>query len=439
MQSPELRLERLADRFLPEGSSVNGVKTQRLFALLLIGMGIFGALLCAIDLIIGVLPVALFSASLAIGCPIYLYLFRNGYGTISKLLVHLHVLAVILGLTVIYSELVFGWAFVIPLALSSMFVFNTNERKYSVSIILVCLISLPLYLLFHDDANHVQLIDHNIHIYWIINLSGSLLFSLYIVFTVIRLNHSILEELKAKNEVNAHQNKIMLGSIRTRDKLLSMMSHDVRGDIGKTIGVVDVIEQMSLSKEDQANLLHSLKLDAVKTLETLDNMLQWTRTQQDELNVNMQPYAVNQLLSQLLSSFDYSLNSKRVKVQLNVPGNLSILADHNMIESVFRNLLGNAIKFTPIGGVISISAKPIETRLEFTIQDSGIGMTAEQLDNITRGVQFTTRGTNREKGRGFGMVLVNEFLAKHKTTLSIDSTLGKGSRFTFHLPLNSPL
>ena len=231
----------------------------------------------------------------------------------------------------------------------------------------------------------------------------------------------------------------MLGSIRTRDKLLSMMSHDVRGDIGKTIGVVDVIEQMSLSKEDQANLLHSLKLDAVKTLETLDNMLQWTRTQQDELNVNMQPYAVDQLLSQLLSSFDYSLNSKRVKVQLNVPGNLSIRADHNMIESVFRNLLGNAIKFTPIGGVISISAKAVETRLEFTIQDSGIGMTAEQLDNITRGVQFTTRGTNREKGRGFGMVLVNEFLAKHKTTLSIDSTLGKGSRFTFHLPLNSPL
>ena len=437
MHSPQLRLERLADRFLPGGSSVNGVKTQRLFALLLIGMGIFTSLLCIIDLIIGFLPVALFCASLAIGCPIYLYLFRTGYGTMSKLFVHLHVLAVILGLTVIYSELVFGWAFVIPLALSSMVVFSTNERKYSLLIILACLISLPLYLLFHDDANHVQLIDQDIHLYWIINLSGSLLFSLYIVYTVIRLNRSIMDELKSKNEENARQNKIMLGSIRTRDKLLSMMSHDVRGDIGKTIGVVDVIEQMNLSKEDQSTLLHNLKIDATKTLETLDNMLQWTRTQQDELNVNSEVYEVDRLISMLLSNHDYALTSKNIKVQLNIPGKLSIWVDSNMIDSVFRNLLGNAIKFTPIGGIISIAATTHEGEIEFCIQDSGVGMTSEQIDNIVKGVQFTTRGTNREKGRGFGMVLVTEFLAKHKSTLHIESTLGKGTRFCFRLPTPS--
>ena len=437
MHSPQLRLERLADRFLPGGSSVNGVKTQRLFALLLIGMGIFTSLLCIIDLIIGFVPVALFSASLAIGCPIYLYLFRTGYGTISKLLVHLHVLAVILGLTVIYSELVFGWAFVIPLALSSMVVFNTNERKYSLLIILACLISLPLYLLFHDDANHVQLIDQDIHLYWIINLSGSLLFSLYIVYTVTRLNRSIMDELKSKNEENARQNKIMLGSMRTRDKLLSMMSHDIRGDIGKTIGVIDVIEQMNLSKEDQSTLLHNLKIDATKTLETLDNMLQWTRTQQDELNVNSDVYEVDRLISMLLSNHDYALTSKNIKVQLNIPGKLRIWVDGNMIDSVFRNLLGNAIKFTSIGGIISIAATAYEGEIEFCIQDSGVGMTSEQINNIVKGVQFTTRGTNREKGRGFGMVLVTEFLAKHKSTLHIESTLGKGTRFCFRLPTPS--
>jgi signal transduction histidine kinase len=105
-----------------------------------------------------------------------------------------------------------------------------------------------------------------------------------------------------------------------------------------------------------------------------------------------------------------------------------------MIDSVFRNLLANAIKFTPVEGVISIAAKKMDSLIEFSIQDSGVGMTLDQIDNIIKGVQFTTRGTNREKGRGFGMVLVTEFLAKHKSTLNIESTPGKGTRFSFVLP-----
>jgi signal transduction histidine kinase len=122
-------------------------------------------------------------------------------------------------------------------------------------------------------------------------------------------------------------------------------------------------------------------------------------------------------------------------VHLNIPGKLVIHVDHNMIDSVFRNLFANAIKFTPIEGIISITAKKEDEHIEFSFQDAGVGMTPEQIDNILRGIQFTTRGTNREKGRGFGMVLVTEFLAKHKSTLNIESTLGKGTRFRFRLPI----
>ncbi|MFM7727577.1 MAG: sensor histidine kinase, partial [Flavobacteriales bacterium] len=153
------------------------------------------------------------------------------------------------------------------------------------------------------------------------------------------------------------------------------------------------------------------------------------------LNIQLEPCEVDRLISQLLNNHDFAMNVKRIKVQLNVPGRMIISADRNMVDSVFRNLLGNAIKFTPIGGLISIAAKQHESMIEFSIQDSGVGMTAEQIDNITKGVQFTTRGTNREKGRGFGMVLVTEFLAKNKSTLHIESTLGKGTRFTFSLPI----
>ena len=434
MHWPQLRLEKLADNFIPDFLSVNEVKTARLYALLLIGMSVFGGLISLIDFIVGYWAVAIMAFSLAIGCPIYLWLFRRGNSISSKLIVHFHVLFVIMGSTFIYTEYVFAWAFLIPLGLSSLVVFSSREKKFATIILIASFISLPVYLILHDQ-DHEQLLDHSVHIFWIINLAGSLLFSLYIVYTIILLNRSILNELKAKNAENDRQNKIMLGSIRTRDKLLSMMSHDIRGDIGKTIGVVDVIEQMPLSQEDQANLLHSLKMDATKTLETLDNMLQWTRTQQDELNVHFIPYEVDRLISQQLSDHDYALNAKSQMVHLNIPGKLVIDVDHNMIDSVFRNLLANAIKFTPIEGVISISAKVNDSMIEFSVQDSGVGMTTEQIDNITKGVQFTTRGTNREKGRGFGMVLVTEFLAKHKSTLQIESIPGKGTRFSFQLPL----
>ncbi|MFN5296624.1 MAG: sensor histidine kinase, partial [Flavobacteriales bacterium] len=248
------------------------------------------------------------------------------------------------------------------------------------------------------------------------------------------LNDINQRALKESRDEIARQNKIMLGSVRTRDKLLSMMSHDIRGDIGKTIGVVDVIEQVSMSEEDKANLLSNLKLDAEKTLATLDNMLQWTRTQQDELNLNPEVYEVDRMLSQLLSNSDSALAAKNIYVKLSIPVKLKLLVDINMIDSVFRNLLGNAIKFTPVQGVITISAIDLNEHIEFSIQDSGVGMTQEQIDNIVKGVQFTTRGTNREKGRGFGMVLVTEFLAKHKAKLQIESTPGNGTRFTFQLP-----
>ncbi|MFN5620469.1 MAG: hypothetical protein ACK478_04135, partial [Flavobacteriales bacterium] len=120
MPSAQNGLEKLADKFIPRDSAVDEIKTERLYALLLLGMGVFGAFLFLIDSIIGIWPVAAMCASLAIGCPLYLILFRNKLGILSKILVHLHVLAVIMGITTIYSEHVFAWAFLIPLALSSL-------------------------------------------------------------------------------------------------------------------------------------------------------------------------------------------------------------------------------------------------------------------------------------------------------------------------------
>lgn len=419
---------------MPEGVSLQDVTTERLWIYILFGMGGFAFIFVPLNFIIHVGPAAWLCGTLTLATPVYLLIFKSGYRGLSKLIAHLHVILVLFFITLLYTEEGNAWTFMLPIAMGALMIFTAKQRVFSFIIIIVSFLFLPTYILIKQFIPPMEFSEISMNTFKILNLSGAMSFSLIIILTNTYLNRSLQKQLRLQLEENSIQNKIMLGSIRTRDKLLSMMSHDVRGDIGKTIGVVDVIEQMSMSKEDQASLLHNLKNDARKTLETLDNMLQWTRTQNDELNVSPEVYAVDRLLSKLLSTNEFSLNTKRINIQVNVPVNLKVLADINMIDCVFRNLLGNAIKFTPVGGRISIGAMESEDSVDFLIQDSGVGMTQEQSEDIKKGVQFTTRGTNREKGRGFGMVLINEFLAKHKSELIVKSTPGKGSTFSFSLP-----
>jgi len=434
MSTPKKKLDRLIDLLIPAGVPFFDLKKERLWVLMILAGAMFSALFVILDFIIIVGPASLLCASVTLASPLYLWLFKSSYRGASKILMHLHVLAILFVITLLYTEQGYAWTFLIPVLMSSVLIFTQQQRLYSIVVICTAFAFVPGYLAVSHLFQPLEFDETSMNTFKIMNLSGSMTFCLIILLKITRMNERVQNQLKLQIEENVKQNKIMLGSMRTRDKLLSMMSHDVRGDIGKTIGVVDVIEQMNLTKEDQATLLHNLKIDAVKTLETLDNMLQWTRTQQDELNAHMTPYEVDRLVSSLLNNHEYSIQSKRLKIRLYIPSDLTLSADHNMIDSVFRNLLGNAIKFTPVGGIISISAKLIDSWVEFSIQDSGVGMTSEQLDNITKGVQFTTRGTNREKGRGFGMVLVKEFLSKHKSELIVESTSGKGTTFSFKLP-----
>ena len=431
------RLERLTDKFMPEGVSFSELKIERLWISVIFLSAFFASLFVLLDAFVVVGPAATLCATVTAASPLYLWLFKKGYRAGSKLFLHLHVIVALFIITIIYTEEGYAWTFMIPVLMSSLLIFTPRQRVHSIIIVALTFAFLPTYLAIRHLFPPMEFNEASMHSFKILNLTGSLSFCAIILKTINGANELIQHQLTRQIEENARQNKIMLGSIRTRDKLLSMMSHDVRGDIGKTIGVVDVIQQMDLGKEDQATLLNNLKIDAVKTLETLDNMLQWTRTQQDELNIHLQPCEVDRLISQLLSNHDFAINTKRINIRLNVPGRLVISADRNMIDSILRNLLGNAIKFTPIGGIISISVKQHENMIEFSVQDSGVGMSAEQIDNIVKGVQFTTRGTNREKGRGFGMVLVNDFLAKHKSALHIESTIGKGTRFSFSLPTHT--
>lgn len=120
-------------------------------------------------------------------------------------------------------------------------------------------------------------------------------------------------------------------------------------------------------------------------------------------------------------------------LQFDYNENDSIHCDKNMIETAFRNLLSNAVKFSENGSQIIIRSSVIENKRMFEVQDFGKGMTEVQLQKLNDGITFTSYGTNREKGNGFGLQLVQEFLRRHNSHLEIESTINEGSTFRFSL------
>ena len=152
------------------------------------------------------------------------------------------------------------------------------------------------------------------------------------------------------------------------------------------------------------------------------------RIKKEDLHmVDLNKYLRN--LAELLS-FD-----KKIAIEIDFGGaeDATVNCDRHMIEGVFRNLLSNAVKFSEKGSSIKVYSRLVANGREFVIEDHGKGMTQEQIDNLLQKVSFSTEGTLKEVGHGFGLQLVHEFLEKHNSKLKVTSTLGKGSVFSFVL------
>jgi signal transduction histidine kinase len=117
--------------------------------------------------------------------------------------------------------------------------------------------------------------------------------------------------------------------------------------------------------------------------------------------------------------------------------NIIFAADENMIRTVIRNLISNAIKFTPKNGTVKVAARALDDQISISVSDTGIGMTEEAIEKLFKiETSFTSRGTENEKGTGLGLLLCKEFVEKHGGTIRVESEPGKGSRFQFSIPLN---
>lgn len=221
-----------------------------------------------------------------------------------------------------------------------------------------------------------------------------------------------------------------------KDKFFSIIAHDLRSPFVSFLGLTEVMTQniSDMSLSDINKLAENLNLNANNLYRLLTNLLEWSSMQRGITKFNPVNFSLSELIGNNINLFKEQAQNKKITLTMRMTENISVTADKQMIDTVIRNLISNALKFTPQNGKIIVSAKTIENKIEITVQDTGIGMNKTLLENLFKLNEKTSRkGTENEPSTGLGLLLCKEFIEKHNGTLTIQSTENIGSTFTITL------
>jgi signal transduction histidine kinase len=232
------------------------------------------------------------------------------------------------------------------------------------------------------------------------------------------------DELKRLNEIN--------------NRLISIIAHDIRSPITGVYGILDLLKIDALSKKELASSINELSGTVDNLLNFLDEILQWSKAQVENKEIEPELFNPQKVWSQTLALYQHNIDSKNISL---VTTNLEqpIFADQGSYSFIVRNILQNAIKFTQQSGTIKVNLDNKEGRTITTIEDSGIGISKEDLDKILHSKEWvTTLGTNNEKGTGFGLKAATKYVEILDGNFEIESVLGKGTKVIIDLPGTLP-
>lgn len=262
-----------------------------------------------------------------------------------------------------------------------------------------------------------------------------LLTALLIFVATIYLRKSYhLEKIVA--EEKARELKI---SNETKNKLLSILAHDLRAPLGSIQNYLEILAEFNPEEIDRKSIEAGLLNETKNTQQMLSNLLLWSKTQMEGVNVNLLPVNLKESILPAIIAQQSIAIEKKLKIEENINKSIMVLADRDMLQLVIRNLVNNAVKFTEAGGQIGIEAKIEGNTCLITISDTGKGIPYEmQKDLFSLGVK-STFGTRNEKGVGLGLSLCKEFTELQNGTIRFESESGKGTRFFLSFKLASAL
>jgi signal transduction histidine kinase len=244
------------------------------------------------------------------------------------------------------------------------------------------------------------------------------------------------EQLKLKTDQIEAQNDKLTGLIKTKDKLISFISHDLKNSFSTMSSIIETTRDNlpGLNGQDLLDAMDVLHRHSQTNHILFENLLQWARLQRGQITVNKQKVNVNQICQKAFHHNEPALHSKNLDLQLNLPASLIVLADPILLESVCNNLIGNAIKYSYRGGKILISAEISGKFTNISLADQGTGIRKEKLDGIFNIEKASSsEGTEGEKGSGFGLILCKELIERNGGQLTIISKEGEGTTLIISL------
>jgi signal transduction histidine kinase len=243
-----------------------------------------------------------------------------------------------------------------------------------------------------------------------------------------------IEELLKNQNEELHQLNAQ------KDKFFSIIAHDLRGPFNGFLGLSEIMVQdlPSLSMAEIQNIATNINNSATNLFRLLENLLSWSTIKQGVISYNPKPLKLHHILTECIELNQESAINKRIEIQIAFLDEFIVFADTDLLQTIVRNLVSNAVKFTPKGGKIEVSAKPYSNQqVQISVKDSGIGMNREITDNLFNlGFKTNRKGTDGESSTGLGLLLCKEFIEKHNGKLWVESEEGKGSIFHFTIPFD---
>ena len=248
--------------------------------------------------------------------------------------------------------------------------------------------------------------------------------------------HDITERKKSEDSHKENEERLK-GLNTTKDKLFSIIAHDLRTPFDNIIGLTELILENAIDFEESEKYIKILNSSAKNTLILLDNLLNWAKSQTGQLNYIPKKIFISNVILEIIALNRLHAETKKISIVYSSSTEIEVYADENMLRTVLRNLISNAIKFTNIGGKIHIYATLKQEHVEISIADNGIGINKEKSKMLFEIISNTTTvGTANENGSGLGLVLCKEFVNKNGGEIWVESEEGKGSDFKFTLPLH---
>jgi signal transduction histidine kinase len=260
---------------------------------------------------------------------------------------------------------------------------------------------------------------------------------IYLIVSYIRKNYdyeraSALEKNIAIEEQNAEillQKKELERLNSEKDKLFSIVSHDIRMPLNSIQGYLEMLSEHDLDEEEKEYLKQQLLQLTRDTSDMVFNILSWSKTQMEGSYVELAELNVSEALKEGLNIEKNAAKRKGVELVIETDNNLNILADKNMFQLVVRNLVNNAIKFTQNGGLITLTTQKKGEDCCISIKDNGLGIHPEQQENLFKLKAISTYGTNNERGIGLGLLLCKEFTDLQGGKIWFERNTDKGSNF----------